>query len=121
MSFRDIQAFNLAMLAKQAWRLIHNTHSLFYQVYKVRYFPNCSFMDVEIGNNPSYVWRSLLATKEVIKKGSKWQVGDGRYIDVSKHKWLTHKPIFLGKARPNLFVKDLIDNATVQCVGLCRA
>ena len=55
MSFRDIQAFNLAMLAKQVWQLILNTHSLFYQVYKVRYFPNCSFMDVEIGNNPSYV------------------------------------------------------------------
>ena len=55
MGFRDIQTFNLAMLAKQAWHLIHNTHSLFYQVYKSRYFPNYSFMDVEIGNNPSYV------------------------------------------------------------------
>ena len=28
--FCDIHAFNLAMLAKQAWRLIHGTHSLFY-------------------------------------------------------------------------------------------
>ena len=55
MGFLDIQAFNLALLAKQAWRLIHNTHSLFYRVYKSRYFPNCSFMDAELGNNPSYV------------------------------------------------------------------
>ena len=98
MSFIDIQAFNLAMVAKQAQRLIHNTHSLFYRVYKSRYFPRCSFMDAEIGNNPSYVWRSLLATRDVIKEGSKWKVGDGRYIEVSNHKWLTHKRIFLGEA-----------------------
>lgn len=38
MDFRDIHAFNLAMLAKQVWRLIKETHSLFYWVYKARYF-----------------------------------------------------------------------------------
>ena len=56
------------MLAKQAWRLIHNTHSLFYQVYKSRYFPNCSFMDVEIGSNLSYVCRSLLTVEILLRK-----------------------------------------------------
>ena len=91
--FRDIQAFNLAMLAKQTWHLIHNTRSLFYRVYKSKYFPNCSFMDAEMGNNPSYVWRSLLVARDIIKEGSKWQVGDGSYIEVSTHKWLTHSGI----------------------------
>ena len=47
MDFRDVQAFNCAMLAKQAWRLIHNTHSLFYRIYKSMYFPNCSFMNAD--------------------------------------------------------------------------
>ena len=112
MGFRDIQAFNLAMLAKQAWRLIHNIHSLFYRVYKSRYFPNCSFMDAETGSNPSYNWRSLWAARVVMKEGSKWQVGDGSNIEVSNHKWLTHKPVFLGDTRPNLLVKDLIDSTT---------
>ena len=97
MGFRGIQAFNLAMLAKQAWRLIHNIHSLFYRVYKSIYFPNCSFMDAETSSNPSYVWRSLLAARDVIKEGSKWQVGDGSNIEVSKHKWLRHKPVFSGR------------------------
>ena len=99
MGFRDTQAFNLVMLAKQAWRLVHDTHSLFYRVYKSRYFPNCSFMDAEVGSNSFYVWRSLLVARDVIFEGSKWKVGDGSRIKVSTHKWLSHKPIFLGEDR----------------------
>ena len=71
-------------------------------------------MDAEMGNNPSYVWRSLLAARDIIKEGSKWQVGDGRYVEVSTHKWLTHKLVFLGEIQPNLYVKNLIDSATGQ-------
>ena len=67
--FRDLHAFNLAMLAKQAWRLIDDNHSLFYRVYKTLYFPNSSFMMAELGNNPSFMWRSLLSAREVIKEG----------------------------------------------------
>ena len=70
MGFKDIHAFNLAMLAKQAWRLIHNNGSLFYRVYKERYFPSTSFLDAELGNNPSFVWRSLLAARDIIYAGS---------------------------------------------------
>ena len=104
MDFRDIQAFNLALLAKQAWRLIHNTHSLFYRLYKSKYFPMCSFMDVELGNNSPFVWWSLLAAMDIIKEGSRWRVGDGRAIEVLTQKWLFHKPIFLADTRPIMYV-----------------
>ena len=57
----DMHAFNLAMLAKKACTLFHNFHSLFCRVYKAQYFPDCSFMMVGLENNPSFVWRSLLA------------------------------------------------------------
>ena len=60
------------------------------------------------------MWRSILAARDLIKEGSKWQVGDGRYINVSTHKWLTLKPIFLGEVQPNRLVKDLIHDATGQ-------
>ena len=87
MGFRDIQAFNLAMLAKHTWRLIHHTHSLFYCIYKARYFPNSSFMEAEIEHNPSYVWWSLVAAREVIMEGSRWRVGNGRQIEVGSRNW----------------------------------
>ena len=52
MGFWDTNAFNLAMLAKQAWRLIHGTQSLFYRVYKTLYFPSCTFLEAQLGHNP---------------------------------------------------------------------
>ena len=95
MGFKDLHAFNLAMLSKQAWRLIHNNGSLFYRVYKARYFPNTSFLDAELGNNPSFVWRSLLAARDIIQAGSRWIIGDGRNVSVASHSWLPHSPVFL--------------------------
>ena len=77
MGFRDIHAFNLAMIAKQAWRLIQGEPSLFFKVYKARYFPNSSFMDADLGANPSFVWRSSLEARELIRAGTAWTVGDG--------------------------------------------
>lgn len=75
MGFRDINAFNLAVLAKQAWHLIHGPHSLFYCVYKARYFPTCSFLDVELGNNPSCVWQSLLQARDIIREALYGKLG----------------------------------------------
>ena len=49
MGFRDLKLFNLALLAKQGWRLQTNTSSLFYRVYKAKYFPRCDFLEVNLG------------------------------------------------------------------------
>lgn len=85
MGFRDIHAFNLAMLAKQAWRLLNHQNSLFFRVYKARYFPNVSFLEAELGSNPSYIWRSLLKAREIILVGARWKVGCGTSINIMGH------------------------------------
>ena len=114
MGFRDLHSFNLAMLSKQAWRLTEDTHSLFYKVYKARYFPNGSFMTAEVGSSPSFVWRSLLAARDILVAGSYWRVGDGRTIGVFTHRWLSHTPIPLIAVSHELQVCDLIDEDTRQ-------
>ena len=102
------------MLAKQAWRLIHNNWSLFYRVYKARHSPNTSFLDAELGNNPSFVWRSLLAARDIIHTGSRWTIGDGRNVSVASHSWLPHSPVFLNTPSQDMKVIDLIDKDTWQ-------
>ncbi|KAL0317292.1 UNVERIFIED_CONTAM: putative mitochondrial protein [Sesamum angustifolium] len=54
MGFRDLQAFNLAMLAKQLWRIISNPDSLLSRVLLARYFPHGQVLEVSVGRNPSF-------------------------------------------------------------------
>lgn len=59
MGFWNFQAFNLAMLAKQGWRLLTNPGSLCAKVYKARYYPNGDVLKSKLGHNPSYGEASL--------------------------------------------------------------
>ena len=77
MSFRDLKLFNLAILAKHRWCLHTNSSSLFYRVYKAKYFPRCDFLKATLGSQPSFTWRSILLAQIVVKRGVRWQVGDG--------------------------------------------
>ena len=88
MGFRNIQAFNLAMLAKQGWRILTNPNSLFARVFKAKYFPHDDVLNSKIGSNPSYTWRSINNSLEVIKRGTRWRVGNGRRIHIWEDKWL---------------------------------
>ena len=88
LGFREIENFNLALLGKQVWRLIHNSDSLFYKVFKARFFPTCSIMDEGVKTTGSYAWQSILKARHVIDLGSSWRIGDGRSIRIRGDKWL---------------------------------
>ena len=88
MGFKDLALFNDALLAKQAWRLLHNTNSLFYKVFKSKFFPNCSIMEAAECHSGSYAWRSILVGREVLKKGMRWRVGSGAKIKAWSDPWL---------------------------------
>lgn len=53
MGFRDMEVFNLALLACQGWRLLNNQDSLRFRLLQARYFPNSGFMDANLGHIPS--------------------------------------------------------------------
>ena len=50
MGFKDLLLFNEALLGKQTWRLLYNKNSLFYRVFKSRFFPTCSIMEAKEGH-----------------------------------------------------------------------
>jgi hypothetical protein len=88
MGFKNLQAFNIAMLGKQAWNLTTKPSSLITKLLKARYFPNCDFFESSIGHNPSYVWRSIWSSKSVVQGGCKWSIGTGENISIWEQNWL---------------------------------
>ena len=69
MGFRDLRFFNLAMLAKQGWRSLHDQSSLLFQCFKARYLPRCNFLDVIESPNYSYACKSMVAALPILKSG----------------------------------------------------
>nr|XP_023892926.1 uncharacterized protein LOC112004916 [Quercus suber] len=91
MGFKDLSRFNDALLAKQTWRLLHDKTSLFYRVFKARYFPNCTIMEAKSPSSASYAWKSIIKGREVIQKGAVWRIGDGRSVPIWGTRWLPAK------------------------------
>ena len=91
MGFKDLALHNDAILAKQVWCLLHNKTSLFYKVFKARFFPNYSIMEATDSRSGSYAWRSLLMGRDVLQRGARWQVGNGRTIKIWHHGWIPRK------------------------------
>uniref|UniRef100_A0A803QJD1 Reverse transcriptase domain-containing protein n=1 Tax=Cannabis sativa TaxID=3483 RepID=A0A803QJD1_CANSA len=86
--FRDLQDYNLAFLGKQGWRLLTNESSLVSRIYKARYYPNGSFLSATLGHNPSFIWRSLLEAKDLVRSGARRSIGGGNSVSILFDPWL---------------------------------
>ena len=91
MGFRDLAKFNDSLLAKQAWRLLNHQNSLFYKVFEAQFFPNSTIMEAKESRMGSYAWRSILVGRDVIQRGARWRVGDGKKIRIWQDNWLPRK------------------------------
>ena len=82
LGFRDLEWFNLALLAKQEWRLAQNPDSLVAKILKEKYYPNDSFLGAALGRRPSFTWRSIWNSKKLLEERLVWRVGDDNSISI---------------------------------------
>lgn len=64
------------------------------RILKARYFAHDTFLTAKLGHNPSYTWRSLHSTQDLLRLGCRWKVGDGSRIKVWGEPWLRTSPPF---------------------------
>lgn len=77
LGFRGLIAFNKLFLAKQVWRIMRNPDNLVSKILKARYFRHYDIMEATTGNNPSFIWRFLLWSRDVMATCLFWKVGNG--------------------------------------------
>ena len=91
MGFKEIEKFNDALLAKQVWQMINNTDSLCHRVFKARFFPDYSILEARDSIVGSYVWKSIISARDVIRRGMVWRVGTGESMRIKEERWLLDK------------------------------
>ncbi|XP_060969470.1 uncharacterized protein LOC133036757 [Cannabis sativa] len=88
LGFRNFVNHNQALLAKQAWRILTNPHSLVARLLKAKYFKNNDFLSASKGHCPSYTWTSLLWGRDLLSSGLISKIGNGLTTDTLRHYWL---------------------------------
>lgn len=88
MGMRNLQVFNEALLAKQAWRILRYPNSLMAKTLKGKYFPNSSFLESKLSPMASFTWRSIWSARDLLQKGLKKVVGSGHSVDIWADPWV---------------------------------
>lgn len=113
MGFRDLEAFNLALLGKHGWRFMLHPESLCSRVMKTRYFPDSDFMAATIPKTASPIWRAIVAGRKALELGLIKRVGDGSTISIWEDKWIPDTISMAPMVKPAntslVLVNELID------------
>ncbi|XP_048605017.1 uncharacterized protein LOC125582384 [Brassica napus] len=117
--FRMIHEFNLALLAKQLWRLVQFPDSLVARVLRGKYYRLSSPLQAGRVDSPSYVWTSIIDARKLLLLDIRSKVHSGYEIIVWEDPWIPLTPARPARSRvpvvnPKMTVSSLINFKTKE-------
>ncbi|XP_057428472.1 uncharacterized protein LOC130721892 [Lotus japonicus] len=88
LGFRYFKAFNLALVAKNWWRIYSKPNALVARLFKAVYFHRGDLWSAKKGYRPSYTWSSIQKTRWVFEKGGLWRIGNGTLVHIWEDNWI---------------------------------
>jgi len=116
LGYRDLHIFNLAMLARQGWRLLIQPDTLCARVMQAKYYPDDRLLKTKVKDGISYIWRSILKGLELLKEGLIWRIEDGSSVNIREDLWISRevKPEVITQRNGSILTKvaDLLNPGT---------
>ena len=87
LGFKRFSDFNLAMLAKQYWKIHNNPNSLLTRTYKAKYFLRTPIKEYAPKSYHSWTWRAIANPQSTELHQGRWIVGAGHQIPLTHPNW----------------------------------
>ncbi|XP_013608537.1 PREDICTED: uncharacterized mitochondrial protein AtMg00310-like [Brassica oleracea var. oleracea] len=119
LGIRDIQAFNKALLAKQAWRIVTKPECLLSRVLRGKYCSKAPFLQMDTPKAASHRWRGILVGRDLLVTNLSKAIGDGESTLVWKDPWLSMdeplRPVGpMQEIHQDLCIADLLCRGTTE-------
>jgi hypothetical protein len=84
------------------------------KIMKAKYFLGGSILDVRVGNRPSFAWKSIISSCNILKEGLVWRVGNGSQIRIWKDRWIPQPTTYRVRSSPQLLDLDATANMLIN-------
>lgn len=93
LGLRSMSKSNISFMAKMGWKLLTEPESLWASVLRGKFIQQTHFFDSQSSPQASYTWKSIQKGKELLKKGTRWAIGDGKQTKFWTDLWVGDEPL----------------------------
>lgn len=86
--------FNRALLAKLGWFLMTRPEAFQVKTLYARYLQRSNLLDVAKQAYSSFFWKGILATRDLLRKGLIFVIGNGSRVQTQIDLWIPNIPLF---------------------------
>ena len=66
---------NEALLTKLGWRIVSGDRTPWCSALRAKYLRSYTFLDVLRVSGSSGVWNRILASRDIVRRGTRWRIG----------------------------------------------
>ena len=113
LGIRKADAINQAFQCKLAWRVLIKEYSLWVHAMIDKYLRHSSFLDYSSKSTDSPMWRNVLRSRHLLRKGIRWKLGQGDKIHFWEDNWLVDQNLLQ-------LVNQSIDSVSLSDATICE-